>query len=112
MVRLVFTSRLLIAWGCLSMLTLSFAQAPKEDAVLCYKSALKEPFTFYGNPMDSFTLYDNSKWRVSSGGSFEYVPLRYRNVLICPTEQILIIDKRVLFVEKLQAANAKPSPLN
>jgi len=112
MIHLAVRSGSLVLVGLLSLSVLSFAQAPKEDVVLCYKSAVKEPLTFYGNPLDNFTLYDNSKWRVSSGDSFEYIPSRYRTVLICPTEQILIIDKRVLSVEKLQAGNAKPSLLN
>lgn len=110
--RLVFRSSLLIACVLLFMPLVSSAEAPKEDAILCYKTAIKEPLTFYGNPLDSFTLYDNSKWKVSSGGTYEFIPLRYRNVLICPSEQMLIIDKKVLFVEKLQAANSKPSSLN
>jgi len=28
------------------------------NAVTCYKSSIKEPLTFYGNPMDAFTLHD------------------------------------------------------
>lgn len=84
------------------MSTLTYSQASKEDIVLCYKSAIKDPLTFYGNPMDTFILYDGSKWKVASNGPYEYVPLRYRNVLICPTEQVLIIDKRAIPVEKLR----------
>ena len=52
--------------------------------------------------MDTLTLYDGSKWKVVSGGPHEYVPMRIRNVLICPTEQVLIIDKRALSVEKMR----------
>ena len=84
------------------MSALTFAQSPKEDTVLCYKSAIKEPLTFYGNPMDTFTLYDGTKWKVVAGGAHEYIPLRHRTALIYPTEQILIIDKRALSVEKLR----------
>jgi hypothetical protein len=84
------------------MPALTYAQSPKEDSVLCYKSAIKEPLTFYGNPADIFTLYDGSKWKVANGGPYEYIPLRYRNVNICPTEQVLIIDKKALSVEKLR----------
>ena len=82
---------------------LAFAESSKEDSILCYKSAIKEPLTFYGNPGDSFTLYDGSRWKVASGGSYEYIPARYRNVLICPSEQVLIVDRRALSVEKLRS---------
>ncbi len=93
---------LLISLGLLSMSTLTYAQLTKEDRVICYKSSIKEPLTFYGNPMDAFTLYDGSKWKVADGGPVEFIPLRYRNVIVCPTEQLLIIDKRALSVEKMR----------
>lgn len=97
-----FKSGLLISLGLLSISTLACAQSSKEDSVLCFKSAIKEPLTFYGNPTDIFMLFDGSKWKVTNGGPYEYIPLRYRNVIICPTEQILIIDKRALSVEKMR----------
>jgi len=77
------------------------AQPSKDAAVICYKTAIKEPSTFYGNPMDTFTLYDGTKWKVANGGAYEYIPLRYRDALICPTEGILGIDKKALSVGKL-----------
>ncbi|MBU3620974.1 hypothetical protein [Polynucleobacter sp. CS-Odin-A6] len=93
---------LLILLGLLSLSKLTYAQSSKEDSVLCYKSAIREPLTFYGNPMDTFTLYDGSRWRVANGGPYEYIPVRYRNVIVCPTEQVLIIEKRALSVEKMR----------
>lgn len=92
---------LFISLGLLSLSTSIYAQSPKEERVLCYKSAIKEPLTFYGNPMDIFMLYDGSRWKVKNGGTYEYLPLRYRNVIVCPTEQVLIIDRRALSVEKM-----------
>lgn len=85
------------------MSELTLAQPSKGDDVLCFKSAIKEPLTFYGNPGDIFTLYDGSRYKVASSGSYEYIPLRYRNVLICPSEQLLILDKRALLIEKLRS---------
>jgi hypothetical protein len=102
MIYSAFGGRLLISLGLLSLLTLTYAQSSKEDSVLCYKSVIKEPLTFYGNPTDIFMLYDGSRWKVANGGPYEYVPSRYRNVMICPTEQLLIIDKRALSVEKMR----------
>jgi len=81
-----------------------FSQANREStggAVTCYKSSIKEPLTFYGNPMDTFTLYDGTRWKVSSNGPYEYIPIRYRNVLICPSEELLVVDKRALSVSRL-----------
>ena len=78
-----------------------YAQTTRDTAVICYKSAIKEPLIFYGNPMDTFTLYDGTKWKVANGGAYEYVPFRYRDALICPTEGILVIDKKALSVGKL-----------
>ena len=72
-----------------------------KDAVTCYKSSIKEPLTFYGNPMDTFTLYDGTRWKVSSSGAYEYIPTRYRNVLICPSEDLLVIDKRAISVSRV-----------
>lgn len=77
------------------------ARGSIANAVTCYKSSIKEPLTFYGNPMDTFTLYDGTRWKVSSGGAFEYIPFRYRNVLICPSEELLVIDKKAISVSKL-----------
>jgi hypothetical protein len=71
------------------------------NAVTCYKSAIKEPLTFYGNPMDTFTLYDGTRWKVSNSGAYEYIPLRYRNILICPSEELLVVDKRAISVSKI-----------
>jgi len=71
------------------------------NGVACYKSSIKEPLTFYGNPMDTFTLSDGTKWKVSWGGVYEYVPVRYRNVLICPSEELLVVDKRAISVSRL-----------
>jgi hypothetical protein len=71
------------------------------NKVACYKSSIKEPLTFYGNPMDTFTLYDGTRWKVSSSGAYEYTPTRYRNVLICPSEELLVIDKRAVSVSRL-----------
>ena len=102
MIGSLFRGGILISLGMLSTPTLTYAQSSREDSVLCYKSAIKEPLTFYGNPLDTFTLYDGSKWKVANGGPYEYIPLRYRNVIICPTEQVLIIDKRALSVEKMR----------
>ena len=85
-----------------------FSQTPQgiarestANAVTCYKSSIKEPLTFYGNPMDTFTLYDGTRWKVSSGGAYEYIPTRYRNALICPSEGLLVIDKRTISVSRL-----------
>ncbi len=85
-----------------------FSQAPQgiarestANAVTCYKSSIKEPPTFYANPMDTFTLYDGTRWKVSSGGAYEYIPTRYRNVLICPSEELLVIDKRAITVSRV-----------
>ena len=101
MIRSVFSSELVVLLGLLSISALAYSQPPKGDEVLCYKSSIKEPLTFYGNPSDTFTLSDDSKWRVAIVGPYEYVPLRYRNVLICPTEEILIVDKKALPIKKL-----------
>ena len=77
------------------------ARDSTANAVACYKSSIKEPLTFYGNPMDTFTLYDGSRWKVTSSGAYEYIPTRYRNVLVCPSEELLVIDKRALSVSRL-----------
>ncbi|CAM3810694.1 hypothetical protein [Polynucleobacter arcticus] len=98
-----FLYRAWILLGLVSISALAPAQSSKEDSISCYKSAIKEPITFYGNPGDAFTLYDGSKWKVASSGPYEYVPLRYRNILICPSEQMLIIDKKALLVEKVKS---------
>jgi hypothetical protein len=76
------------------------AQSSKGEAVNCYKDVIKEPLTFYGNPGDSFTLYDNSTWKVASGGQYEYVPARYKDVMICPAVGKLMIGNRVLSITK------------
>ena len=76
-------------------------QEPAANAVTCYKSVIKEPLTFYGNPMDAFMFYDGTRWKVLNGGAYEYTPIRYRNVLICPSEKLLVVDKRAISVSKI-----------
>lgn len=77
------------------------ARESTANTVACYKSSIKEPLTFYGNPMDTFTLNDGTRWKVSNGGAYEYIPTRYRNALICPSEELLVIDKRAISVSRL-----------
>jgi len=76
------------------------SQTSKGEAVTCYKDVIKEPFTFYGNPGDVFTLYDNSTWKVATGGQYEYVPVRYKDVLICPTVGKLVIGNKALSISR------------
>ncbi len=78
----------------------AIAQEGKGNAITCYKDAIKEPFTFFGNPGDSFTLYENSTWKVASGGQYEYVPIRYKDVLICPAVGKLIIGNKAISISK------------
>lgn len=84
-----------------SQTTQGITREQTVNAVTCYKTSIKEPLTFYGNPMDIFTLYDGTRWKVSSGGAYEYIPTRYRNVLICPSEELLVVDKRAMSVSRL-----------
>ena len=97
-----------MTFSAVALVNPAFSQTPQgiaresaANAVTCYKSSIKEPLTFYGNPMDTFTLYDGTRWKVSSGGAYEYTPTRLRNVLICPTEELLVVDKRAISVLKL-----------
>jgi hypothetical protein len=76
-------------------------RGPDANEVICNKSYIKDPIIFYGNPMDLFTLIDGTSWKVSNVGPHEYIPVRYRNVLICPSEEILIVDKRAISVSRL-----------
>jgi hypothetical protein len=77
------------------------AQLSKEKSVTCYQVVIKEPLTFYGNPGDVFTLYDGSRWRVLSGTQYEYIPLPYKDGLVCPEAEKLIIGSKVMRVTKL-----------
>lgn len=79
----------------------AFSQTTKADSITCYKDFIREPMSFYGNPGDTFILRDNDSWRVTSGGSYEYIPSRYKDVIICPSVEKLIIGNRALSVSKL-----------
>ncbi len=78
-----------------------YAQSLKGNAVACYEEVIKEPAIFYGNPGETFTLYDGTRWRVLQGGSYEYVPMRYKDITICPAMEKLINGNRVIKVTKL-----------
>ena len=39
----------------------------KQNPLYCFRVVVKEPLTFYGNPGDTFTLYDGSRWKVLAG---------------------------------------------
>ena len=100
--RLIFTPILFcIASSAWSQTTQGVNREQSANAITCYKSSIKDPVSFFGNPMDIFTLYDGSKWKVSGGGAHVYTPLRYRNVLICPSEELLVVDKKAISVSKI-----------
>lgn len=92
----VITFGVFLAESAMSQGTQGLSRESTANAVICFKSYIKEPITFYGNPMEIFTLNDGTKWKVSSSGSYEYIPVRYRNVLICPSEDLLVVDKRAI----------------
>jgi len=79
----------------------AWAQSSKEKSVACYQVVVKEPLTFYGNPGDTFTLYDGSRWKVLAGTQYEYVPLPYKDGLVCPEAEKFIIGNKVMRVSKL-----------
>jgi len=91
--------------GCLlGIILMSEAQSEivSKGSVTCYKTVIKEPLTFFGNPGEKCLLYDGSSWKVLSSGSYEYVPIRYRDVLICPEVEMLIIGNKAVSVAKLK----------
>jgi hypothetical protein len=96
-----FRGALLILLDLLSMPALTCARPATANAVACYKSSIKELLTFYGNSMDTFTLYDGTRSKVPSSEALEYTPIRYRNVFICPSEDLLAVDKRAIAVSRL-----------
>jgi hypothetical protein len=91
---------LVLSLGFTAQSQMALSQTSKGEAITCYKDVIKEPFTFYGNPGDVFTLYDNSTWKVASGGQYEYVPVRYKDVLICPAAGKLVIGNKALSISK------------
>jgi hypothetical protein len=94
------SSSLILVLAFIANSEIVLAQAAKNEAITCYKDVIKEPLTFYGNPGDLFTLYDGSTWKVASGGPYEYVPVRYKDVLICPAVGKLLIGNRALSITK------------
>ena len=96
--KLIAFSILFLAFIVPSQMTLS--QTVKGEEILCYKDVIKDPLTFYGNPGDSFTLYDKTSWRVATGGQYEYIPMRYKDVVICPTIGKLMIGNKALSISK------------
>jgi hypothetical protein len=47
-------------------------------------------------------LREGTQWKVADGGTCKYILLRYRNSLICPALQMLIINQKILSIEKLR----------
>jgi hypothetical protein len=100
MIRRSFLSILIMPLALMVHMSSVIAQEGKGESIACYKDVIKEPYTFYGNPGDAFTLFGNSTWRVASGGQYEYVPMRYKDVLICPAIGKLIIGNKALSISK------------
>ena len=94
------SSSIIFSLAFISNPEIVLAQAAKSEPITCYKDVIKDPLTFYGNPSDVFTLYDGSTWKVASGGPYEYVPVRYKDVLICPAVGKLLIGNRALSISK------------
>ena len=87
-----FNYRKLIAFSILFLVfiapsEMTLSQTVKSEGIVCYKDVIKDPLTFYGNPGDSFTLY-------------EYIPMRYKDVVICPTIGKLMIGNKALSISK------------
>ena len=89
-------------FGSLGIAGLTQAIEAGNVPVVCYKSAIKEPLTFYGNSGDKFTLNDGSQWKILSKDTYEYIPYRYRDIVICPSLEKIIIGYRALTVVALK----------
>jgi len=85
----------------IALLEGALADELKQNSILCFKVVVKDPLPFYGNPGDVFTLYDGSRWKVLAGTQYEYVPLQYRDGLVCPEVEKMVIANKVIRVSKL-----------
>ena len=101
MTPFVFLKTLFFVSSTLICCSVVNAQSSKEKSVACYQVSIKEPMAFYGNPGDVFSLYDSSRWKVLASTQYEYVPLPYKDGLLCPEVEKFIIGSKVMRVSKL-----------
>jgi hypothetical protein len=86
----------------LLLITLStgvMAQKADSSQVTCYKSQIKNPYSFLGMSGDRFELSDGSSWRVS-GNTYTYTSNSSGNILICPELGKMFILNMAITVEK------------
>jgi hypothetical protein len=74
----------------------------------CKTSSIVKPSPFMGNNNEIFVLSDGSVWQVKY--EYEYLYAYYPSVVICPSQNVLIVGGKRLNVAAIsQAPNAKSS---
>jgi len=79
--------------------------AERTSAQDCYQSSILSPSPFMGNNEEIFKLADGSLWEVKY--EYEYLYEYYPSVIICPSQNKLIIGKKSLNVELVSAPQKK-----
>ena len=80
-----------------------------RPAHACSDSQIMRPTPFMGNNGEIFVLADGSVWEVKY--EYEYMYEHHPLVVICPEQNVLIVDGKRLNVERL-SATAKPRGKN
>ena len=78
------------------------ASAMAQD---CFQSSIVSPSPFMGNDGEIFKLADGSMWQVKY--EYEYLYEYYPDILICPNQGKLMIDKKSLNVEYVSSVGSK-----
>src|SRR5665648_304740 len=73
----------------------------------CYESTIQSPSPFKGNNNEIFRLSDGSIWKVIY--EYEYMYEYYPDVVICPSENKLLIKGKLLNVEPISLHPVLPS---
>lgn len=90
----------------ITLLTIASISAFSSDntyAQSCTASSITKPSPFMGNNDEIFTLLDGSIWQVKY--EHEYLYEYYPDVIICPSQGVLIINEKKLNVVSLSKSS-------
>ena len=68
----------------------------------CYESSIISPYPFMGNDKEIFKLSDGSEWEVTQEGTFLFLYEYRPKIMICPSDDNLMIKGETLRVKNLR----------
>jgi hypothetical protein len=86
--------------GLIRLLVFVFLFCFSTVLFACYESTILKPAPFLGNDGEIVRLSDGTIWEVHA--SYNYLYQYYPSVIVCPERNIIIVEDKEIFVERLK----------